>query len=163
MIRLYLPFFLALLFLVVPNESAGQYGNLTDLSEVMIHVEKLGSAAKKLGLDEMEIENHVLVLLRSKLPHLLVKDFIAPTVYIHVNVAETKAEGEVIGYYGSVSVGVIRNVTIIKTGKFRPAYLYYSTIGLTGRPSHTSEGVRDILVDILTHLAAVSYKDNPTK
>ena len=99
MIRLYLPFFLALLFLVVPNESAGQYGNLTDLSEVMIHVEKLGSAAKKLGLDEMEIENHVLVLLRSKLPHLLVKDFIAPTVYIHVNVAETKAEGEVIGYW----------------------------------------------------------------
>lgn len=49
MIRLYLPFFLALFFLVVPKESVGQNGELADLNSVRIVVEKLESKERKLG------------------------------------------------------------------------------------------------------------------
>ena len=163
MIRLYLSVFSALFILVVPKVSVGQYGNFTDLSEVTIQVGKLESVTKKLGLDETAIKNHALVLLRSKLPRLLVKDSADSTVYIHVDVGEVRTGREAIGYYGFVSVGVSRVVTIIKTGKVTEADLFYGTQRLRGPLSNTSDGVRGVLDSLLTSFAAAWDKDNPSE
>jgi len=103
-LRLYIPFFLALFFLVVPKESAGQDGDLTNVSEVSIVVGKLDSPSKTLGLDEMAIKNHVFVLLQSKLPRLLVKDYADSRIHIIVDLAHIKVENEVVGYYGFTAI-----------------------------------------------------------
>ena len=73
MARLYPMLLFALLVLMVPVESAGQYGQLAKLSEVGISVESLTRASKELGLTKEDIKNHVFVFLRSKLPRLEVK------------------------------------------------------------------------------------------
>jgi len=163
MIRLYLSVFSALFILVVPKESVGQYGNFTDLSGVTIQVGKLGSVTKKLGIDETAIKNHALVLLRSKLPRLLVKDSADSTVYIHVDVGEVTTGREAIGYYGFVTVSVSRVVTIMKTGKVTEADLFSGTQRLRGPLSHTSDGVRGVIDNLLTSFAAAWSKDNPSK
>jgi len=163
MVRLYLPLFLALFILGVPEESPAQNGNFTDLSEVTIVVEKLDSESKNLGLDETAIKNHVLVLLRTKLPRLLVEDSALSRVHINVDVGDIRTGSEVLAYYGSVSMGVARMVTIMETRKVTLAFLYNSTIRLTGPPSRTSENVRGVLDQLLTGFAAAWYQDNPSK
>jgi len=71
----------------------------------------LKSAAKELDLDETQIEDHLLDLLRSKLPDLLVRDSADSSVWILVNVTRSTAyQGYPLGYFGSVSVGVRRVV-----------------------------------------------------
>ena len=161
MVRLYLPFFLALFILAVPREAAGQNGSFTDVSEVAIQVEELNSQAKNLGLDETAIKNHVLVLLRTKLPRLLVEDSALSRVHINVDVGDIRTGSEVLAYYGSVSMGVTRMVTIMETRKVTLAFLYNSTIRITGPPSRTSENVRGVLDQLLTGFAAAWYQDNP--
>ncbi len=111
----------------------------------------------------MAIKKHVLVLLRTKLPRLLVEDSALSRVHITVDVGEIRKGSEVLAYYGSVSIGVTRMVTIIETGEVTPASLYNSTIRLTGPPSHTSENVRGVLNQLLTGFAAAWYQDNPSK
>ncbi len=162
--RLYLPFLLALFFFAVPKESVAQYGNFTDLSEVTIVVATLESAAKELGLDETEIEDHFLDLLRSKLPGLLVQDSADSSVWVLVNIARSTAyQGYPLGYFGSVSVGVRRRVIIMNTGKVTSGYLWYETHSITGATSNLNEHVRSVLDGLLTSFATAWDQDNPTK
>ncbi len=93
MTRLYPRLLFALLALVVPVESAAQNGQLAKLSEIQILVEGLDQSQKRLRLNADEIITHVLVLLRSKLPRLVVKDSTDPYVYINVNVGEDHSQG----------------------------------------------------------------------
>jgi len=162
MIRPYLPIFLALIILAVPKESAGQYANFADLSEVAIVVDKLEVAAEKFGLDEMAIKRQVLVLLQSKLPDLIVNDAADSGVGILIIVGESKGhQGNTLGYFGSVSVGLTRKVTIMKTGAMTSGYLWYGARAIKGPTSGLIEHVRDVLDQLLTDLAAVWHRDNP--
>ena len=164
MIRLYLLFFLALLILVVPKESAGQNGNFTEMSETFISVPNLSRCAKKLGLDKTSIKNQALVLLRSKLPRLLVKDSAVSGVYVSVYAGPTKTVGgNTVGYFGYVSVGVSRNVTITKTGLNTAGFLWYNTLAIRGTTSTVMENVRISLDQLITEFAAAWYRDNPSK
>jgi len=131
---------------------------------------KVGSAAQKRKLDKAVTEingritrNHVLFLLRTKLPRLLVEDSALSRVHINVDVGDIRTGSEVLAYYGSVSMGVTRMVTIMETRKVTLAFLYNSTIRLTGPPSRTSENVRGVLDQLLTGFAAAWYRDNPSK
>jgi len=117
MVRLYLPFFLALFILVVPKESEGQYGKLAELTEVRIVVENLKEAKEKLGLTSKDVENHVLVLLRSKLPGLEVSRSLSSLLYININLGLATSHGKPFGYFGAIDVEVRREVIIIGTKK----------------------------------------------
>ena len=164
MIRLYLLFPLALLFLAVPNQSEAQYGNFTDLNEVAIVVPRLESGAKELDLDESEIEDQLHELLRNKVPNLLVRESADASIWVLVNVARSTAyQGYALGYFGSVSVGVRRKVIVMNTGKITSGYLWYDTHAITGGISDLGEHVRSVLENILTSFAAAWDRDNPAK
>jgi len=162
MVRLYPLLFFALLVLVMPVESEAQDGKLAKLSEVRIIVEALRSDGKELGLNENDIKNHVFVLLRSKLPRLVVKDSVIPYVFINVSVGKDRSiDGQIIGYYGSVSVQVMREVTINKTGSSAIADLWQYSRNITGPMGSTDSHIRAVLDKILTDFAADWYRDNP--
>ena len=164
MVRFYLPFFLALLFFVVPKESAAQSGNLAEMSEVAIVV--LNNLAKGITqvLDEREITNQALVLLRSKMPRLLVKDSADSIVLIFVNIAPTATTTNPIsGHFGFVSVGVQDNVTIVRTGKIGRGLLWYNIQDFSGSTSDINNNIREALDRLITALAADWYRDNPSK
>jgi len=164
MVRLYLPFFLALLFLVVPKESAAQYGNFAEMSEVSILVEIRGTETEKLLFDAPVIKNQALVLLRSKLPRLLVKDSADSVVSVSVYAGKTKTVGgRTIGHFGYLSVGVSRKVRIIKSGTITHGYLWYNTMAIIGPTSDVMENVRPALDRFITDFAAAWYRDNPAK
>ncbi len=157
MYQLFLPLFVALFILAVPEESAGQYGGLTELSDVRIVVEELSRKEKKLGLSEDQVENHVFVLLQSKLRRRLVNDSVEPYIYININVGITDG-GD---YYGTVKVDIYRQVTINKTGKIFLASVWSGDISLTGPQRDAVNHVRSLLDQLLTIFAAAWYRDNP--
>ncbi len=159
MYRLYLPLLFALFILAVPEESAGQYGGLTELSEVKIVVEELSREEKKLGLSEDQVKNHVFVLLQSKLRRRLVKDSVEPHVYVNINVGITNGGA----YYGTVQVDIYRQVTINKTGKILLASVWDGGISLTGPEGEAVNQVRSLLDQLLTSFAAAWFQDNPNQ
>ena len=159
MYRLFLPLIFALLILAVPEESAGQYGGLTELSEVKIVVEELSREEKKLGLSEDQVKNHVFVLLQNKLRRRLVQDSVKPYVYVNINVGITD-RGD---YYGTVKVDIYRQVTINKTGKIFLASVWSGGISLTGPEGDAVNHVRSLLDQLLTGFAAAWYRDNPNQ
>ena len=162
--RLYVLVFIALLFFGGPSESAAQYGNFTDLNETTVVVAKLENAAKELGLDEREIEEHLLELLRNKLPNVLLRESADSSVWVLVNVARSTAyQGYPLGYFGSVSVGVRRKVMIMNTGKMTSAYLWYDTHAIKGATADLNEHVRNVLDQLVTSFAAAWDQDNLRK
>ena len=164
MIRLYLPFSLVLLFLVVPKESAAQSGNLAEMSEVAVVVLRGLTKGITQVLNEREITNLALVLLRSKMPRLLVKDSADSIVLIFVNIAPTATTtNPVTGHFGFVSVGVQDNVTIVRTGKIGRGYLWYNIQEFSGSTSDINNNIREALDRLITRLAADWYRDNPAK
>ena len=161
MARLYPMLLFALMVLVMPVESAGQNGQLAKLSEVKIVVEKLSRETKELGLKVGDIKNHAFVLLRSKLPRLVVKDSSAPYIYIRINIGKGKSGDSVAGYYGAVIVEVKRIVTISKTGRVAFASLWNDGTILIGPKGGAVSVVREVLDVFLTTVAADWYRDNP--
>jgi len=160
MARLYLMLLFALLVLVVPVESVAQYGYLAKLSEVKIVVEYLGSEEKKLGLKKDEIENYVLVFLRSKLPRLVIKEAL-PFVYIRVTMRFSRQRGIKVGYFGAVQVIITRPVYIQKTGQDVKADVYEKLTVINGPLKSAVSEVRETLDELLTKFAADWYRDNP--
>jgi hypothetical protein len=159
MYRLYLSLFVALLILAVPEESAGQYGGLTELSEVKIVVEELSLEEKKLGLSEDQVKNHIFVLLQSKLRRRLVKDSVDPYIYVNINVGITDGGA----YYGTVQVDIYRQVTINKTGRIFLTSVWSEGISLTGPEREAVNHVRSQLDQLLTGFASAWYRDNPNQ
>jgi len=161
MVRLYVAGFFAMFMLVVPKESVGQNGQLAELNEIKIVVEYLRSETKRLGLKRLAIKDHVLVLLRSKLPRLSVKDSAIPYIYINVKLGiGLRAE---IDYFGSVTVAVKRGVIIVETGEAIAAGVWNKGRALTGPKKSAVNNVREALNSLLTAFAADWYRDNPTK
>ena len=163
MVRLYLPFFLALFILVVPKESEGQYGKLAELTEVRIVVENLKEAKEKLGLTSKDVENHVLVLLRSKLPGLEVSRSLSSLLYININLGLATSHGKPFGYFGAIDVEVRREVIIIGTKKTIMATVWNTGSRMIGNTNQVSNKVRETLEELLTEFAADWYRDNPSK
>jgi len=130
MVRVYLPFFLALFILVVPKESVGQLGHLAEVNDINITVEDIGSDEQKLGFKKQEIQSHVFVLLRSKLPRLAVRDVSYSTIYVNINIGLTNTGS----YYGSVRVEILRPATIKKTGKLTTGTFWIRDTRLSGPP-----------------------------
>jgi len=164
MVRLYLSVVFALFILVMPKESAGQYGGLAGLTEVKIEVEELSYDAKELGLTEAQLKDHILVFVQSKLPRLAVAKSINPFIVASINLAYTKTvSGERIGFHGSIDLKIYRTVVVLKTAKTVLAPVWTRSFSLSGRPSSARSQVREILDDLLTKFAADWYRDNPTK
>ena len=164
MVRLYIPYFFALLFLVVPEDSAGQQGDLAGLTEVRIEVFAFDKSDKELGLDSDDIKNHVFVLLRSKLPRLVVNESAAAGVYIRITlgIGETSSRKKT-DYFGSVQLMVRRPVSILKTGMKSSAYVWETLSIMTGPMNHAVSQTRETLELHLIKFAADWYRDNPSK
>jgi len=163
MIRLYLSVFFALFVLVVPKESVGQNGELAKLNEVKIVLAALTSEQKKLGLKTQAITDHALVLLRSKLPRLSVKDSAIPYVYININIGIGKVGGVARDYYGAIRVEIKRHVIINTTGKSFYAVVWDTGMRVTGPMNDAVDESRIVLELLLTQFAADWYRDNPAK
>ena len=88
-------------------------GNLT---QVYIVVENLHPEAVQMGLTEQFLEGELFVQLRASLPRLKVeRGPLAELVYLRVTVRGSKFGGQVIGYFGSVELQLVRYVTILAT------------------------------------------------
>ena len=101
MARLYPILLFALLILVLPVESAGQYGQLGKLSELKIVVLPFSNYEKKLELNEDNIKNQVFEFLRSKLSRISVKESAIEGLNVIINLGENRLEsGGKAGYNG---------------------------------------------------------------
>jgi len=160
-IRLYLPFLLALLILVIPKESVAS-DMLAEPREVAINV-AVGKNAKKFGVAEEGVKNHTLGLLRSKLPHLVIKESVLPKVSINITLGDTNAGVEKIGYFGQIEVEVFRMVTIQKTGMVILANVWETGMSFVGPGDRATTHVRKILDELLTRFAADWNRGNPQK
>ena len=159
--RLYTMLLFALLVLVVPVESAAQNGQLAKLSEVMIIVENINDS-KKLGVYEDDIENHVFVFLRSKLPRLKVQLSALSSLAITVSLSNVHDKsGRTIGYSGYVFLRAIRRATIIETKKNISTIVVALVLSFNGPLRNASTRVKETLDRLLTDFAAEWYRDNP--
>ena len=162
MVRFYLPLFLALLILATPVDLLGQDGSLAKMHELSINV-SVSALGQSLGVTEDNLNSHVLVLLRSKLPRLSVIDAAPEHMLILVDLGVTKLErGREIGYFGNVYVGAKRWVNLIATNKTLLETVWGRRSIVTG-PDDASAGVRRSLDTLITLFAADWYRDNPSK
>jgi len=164
LIRLYLPFFLALLFLAVPKESVGQAGNLAQISALEIFV-TLTKTAKELKLSESKIKDQALVLLRSKLPRLEVKDSALYDLGVILNLQYMRLNDhdKPVGYSGYVVVAVNAYVNHPLTNKPVYVLLWHQINYVAGPVDNPFEYVDSSLDDLFTAFAADWYRDNPSK
>ena len=138
MIRLYLPFFLALFILVVPKESEGQNGQLTQINSVKIVVRLYGES-KDMGLTEDGIKDQILVLLRSKLPRLPVNKSALYGLLVTVQFTHVTRGGEKTDiFYGHIFVAVNGKVTQLMTNKLVNADLWSMPGSLSGPVNRSS-------------------------
>ncbi len=163
MVRLNLLFFLALLILSVPEGSAGEKGDLTQLREVRIVVEDSNSHMREMGLTGMAIKKQVLGLLLGKLPRVAINDSAKPYVYVNVNVLYGTIESRKRYYFGNVNVQVKQPVIKKNTGQEISASVWQLSHVVTGPPRKASDHVRSSIETILKSLAADWYQDNPIK
>ena len=163
MARLYPMLLFALLVLVVPVESEGQFaGNLAKLTEVAIIIEDLNSEAKQLGLSKDNTRNHVLLFLRTKLPRLKVKDKTTAFIYVNIILNFLKTtRSEKSGFYGTVIVHVARHATISKTKMKVFATVWESAGTLSGPTRNANRKFKKVLDLSLTKFTANWYRDNP--
>ena len=163
MVRLTLLFFSALLILSVPEGSAGEKGDLTQLREVRIVVEDSNSHMREMGLTGEAIKKQVLDLLLGKLARVAINDSAKPYVYVNINVFYGTIESRKRYYFGNVNVQVKQPVIKKTTGKEIDATVWSISHVLTGPPKSALDHVRSSLETILTGLAADWYQDNPSK
>ncbi len=163
MVRLTLLFFLALLILSVPEGSAGEKGDLTQLREVRIVVEDSNSHMREMGLTGETIKKQVLALLLGKLPRVAINDSAKPYVYVNVNVLYGTIESRKRYYFGNVNVQVKQPVIKKNTGQEISASVWGLSHVVTGPPNKASDHVRSSIETILKSLAADWYQDNPIK
>ena len=162
MIRLHLPLFFALLILATPVDLLGQDGSLAEMHKLSINV-SVSALGQSLGANEDNLNSHVLVLLRSKLPRLSVIDESPVHILILVDLGVIKLErGREIGYYGNVYVGAKRWINLIATNKTLLETVWGRRSIVTG-PDDASTGVRRALDTLITLFAADWYRDNPSK
>ena len=163
MVRLTLLFFLALLILTVPEGSAGEKGDLTQLREIRIVVEDSNSHMREMGLTEEAIKKQVLGLLLGKLPRVAINDSAKPFVYVNVNVLYGTMGNRRKYYFGNVNVQVKQPVIKKNNGEEISASVWGISHVLTGPPTSAPDHVRSSLVTIISSLAADWYQDNPIK
>ncbi len=163
MVRLTLLFFLALIILSVPEGSAGEKGDLTQLREIRIVVEDSNSHMREMGLTEEAIKKHVLGLLLGKLPRVAINDSAKPFVYVNVNVLYGTMGNRRKYYFGNVNVQVKQPVIKKNTGEEISASVWGISHFLTGPPTRAPDHVRNSLKTIISGLAADWYQDNPVK
>ena len=163
MVRLTLLFFLALIILSVPEGSAGEKGDLTQLREIRIVVEDSNSHMREMGLTEEAIKKHVLGLLLGKLPRVAINDSAKPFVYINVNVLYGTMGNRRKYYFGNVNVQIKQPVIKKNTGEEISASVWGISHVLTGPPTSAPDHVRNSLKTIISGLAADWYQDNPVK
>ncbi len=135
---------------------------LAELREVAISV-AVGKNAKKFGVAEKGVKNHTLGLLRSKLPHLVIKESVLPKVSINITLGATNAGVEKLGYFGQIEVEVFRTVTIQKTGMVILANVWETGMSFVGPGDHATTHVRKILDELLTRFAADWNQGNRQK
>jgi len=161
MIRLYLPFLLALLILATPRELVGLSvpSGLVRLQGVKITVD-LEGAAYKLGLNDESMKNRILVLLRRKLPRLRVSDKINLAFFSVSVLLKPSKERR---YFGSVVAHAVRRVTIGDTAEDTVAIVWTSSFIIAAPSNKLRNGVREALDELTTEFAADWYRDNPSK
>jgi len=163
MVRLTILFFLALIILSVPEGSAGEKGDLSQLREIRIVVEDSNSHMREMGLTEEAIKKHVLGLLLGKLPRVAINDPAKPFVYVNVNVLYGTMGNRRKYYFGNVNVQVKQPVIKKNTGEEISASVWGISHVLTGPPTSAPDHVRNSLKTIISSLAADWYQDNPIK
>ncbi len=165
MSRLYIAlihFLPILLFVAVPEESAGQTGRLASLQRIRIVVEDVGVHGEKSGVTRDFLVNQTLNLLRSKTPRLIVSQGTDAFLWINTRLALTNmGDGKTV-YYGAVWVGAYRPVIIKKTGQPITGMVWYRARSITGPLNGAVSQVQDSLDKILTQFASEWEKDNPT-
>ena len=118
-------------------------------------------------LSREAIKNHVYVWLRGKLPKLRVERFTGayrgacsadkPTLYARVSIGTSKGKGTKVGYYGQVSIVMIR-LTTWESGKVGLGVAYAGAKILSGPMGKAKTHVKDVLEELLTDFAAEYYK-----
>lgn len=164
MARLYPILLFTLLILVLPGESAGQFGQLSNLSELKIVVLPFSNYEKKLGLSEDNIKNQVFEFLQSKLPRIAVKESAIEGLNVIINLGENRLEsGGKAGYNGLIDVRIYRPAKITNTGLNTNVIVWSKGGSLAGPPSGGEFFVKNILDQLLAQFAADWNKDNPRK
>jgi len=171
MARLYPMLLFALLVLVLPVESAGQNGKLAKLNEVQLVFQFIGSGEKKSGLSKNDLERHVLILLRNKLPNLAVNASAESSIHVYVNmdIGTAGKEKVEVDYHGVIGIIISRPVIIKKTfmsaliGAWEPVGVYETQVLFSGPfPSEEiSVHVRDVLDKVITTFALRWNQGNP--
>jgi len=160
--RLYPILLFALLILVLPVESSGQYGQLGNLSEVKIVVLPFSKYEKKLGLNVDNIKNQVFEFLQSKLPRIAVKESAIESLQVFTNLGETRLKsGGKTGYNGLIDVRIYRLAKIKNNGLNINVIVWSKGGSLIGPTSSGESFIKKSLDQLLAHFATDWNKDNP--
>ncbi len=164
MCRLLLINFFVLLFLAGPGKAAGQSTELAQLQGVTVVVEDLDRKEKMLGLNEAWLKDHILALLQSKVPRLMVNQPSAEgSLLVDATFGMIKRKGKTIRYYGVLEVEAFRLVAIKKTEQIIWAPVWDGQYILTGLPHKAAAQVKETLDLIITDFAAKWHRDNPVE
>jgi len=164
MCRLLLINFIFLLFLSGTGKAAGQSTELAQLQGVTLVVEDLDRRERMLGLNEDWLKNYTLVLLRQKVPGLMVNQPSAEgSLLVDVTFGMIETEGKTIRYYGVLEVEAFRLVAIKKTVQIVWAPVWDGQYILTGQPQKATAQVKETLDLIITDFATKWNHDNPVE
>jgi hypothetical protein len=128
---------------------------LGQLECVTLLIENLDADVRSLGLSEDQLRNVLLVATRAKLPRLRASDeSCRNALYLIVTMGLNGKSG----YYGAISVSVLRNARIVGTGEFVTAYVWETTVILKGPRDGVDDHVRSAIEGLTTKFAAAYYR-----
>ncbi len=152
------------------ESATGLTFDLTKLKSVCVRTESLSTESKeKMRLSEEAIGNHVFVLLKAKLPRLMVARYAGKdtglcsggdeaSLWIEVDLSIGRIKGgEEGGYFGAVHVLLLRS-TSWRSGNIGLGIAYISNFTLVGPFHLAKEQVNDRLNELITDFAAEYYK-----
>jgi hypothetical protein len=147
---------------ILPTLAEASWGEAEDLgkiSRVDLIIDVSGSGVTKEGLTNEWLRDEVTVVLRAKMPRLLVaqaRGDASLAVSVHVGALE---HGQ--GFYGVVQVELFRWVIIQATGKESFVSVWRHGLAIKGPPMASRKAIREGSEDKLTRFAADWYRGNP--
>ena len=150
-------FGLTSLFILSGSAAAG---DLAKLRSLKVSVGTISPEARSLGVAEDDLEAHVVVFLRSKIPGLQVSTSAPEYIVVNVALDYIEQSGRKMGYAGAITVLVYRLATVVDTKKVSLVGVWADGTTLAGGRDATIR-VREMLDRLLTRFAADWYKDNP--
>jgi hypothetical protein len=128
---------------------------LGQLECVKLLIENPDEDGRSLGLSKDQLRNVLLVATRAKLPRLPASDeSCRNALYLSVNMGTLNGKS---GYYGAITVSVLRSARIVGTGEFVTPHVWKTAMILKGTRDSAYDHVPTI-DDMTTEFAAAYYR-----